>query len=574
MFKRGLLLVLSLLISGTMIASGAVSSVGDPGRSWSQPDDADLGLHVQQFIDTAPQEEPSYLVQPSFGESAEDDPTCTSLSDIRCIGKNLDYSAVLPRCESESDIDCTSDFGTVSATGEKRSALFSRYFPNKAQNQYQGDPQRGLPSGVAGSLYTLPDAPHDGGDQYYLATSLKGSVSASGQASPPGLQIRISPVALESSGYFSRSAGPDAGWAYVKDQNSGLTRWGIQGPGYSGSQYCVASSASERLCAQKYAFPANTRFYVSARLGKLPAGWMHGRISDPNIQITPGNGFSTINIEGNPMAVPTVYKKYQYSEMPAALKNLYDVEKAGYKPTCSASQSYCGGGRSGPSKDPFNRNVIINPNPWDAAGMEQLKLWIPYIEDKATALPSFWSARTLSENEMSSAGNCFNDKNQITGIVTTNSTQYSAGPPRFNKSEGTLDYQVAAPHYGSNGDVFKGSYDLVMRSDVARCVYGFSKAPIRATLSITSSDGTPQVASTIIGERNGWLYLSAKNFEFSAPIVKATLMQDAPPVVINPPAAVVPKKKVKSTITCIKGALSKKVSAINPKCPSGYKKKA
>ena len=31
------------------------------------------------------------------------------------------------------------------------------------------------------------------------------------------------------------------------------------------------------------------------------------------------------------------------------------------------------------------------------------------------------------------------------------------------------------------------------------------------------------------------------------------------------------KKKV--TITCVKGKLTKKVTGINPKCPSGYKKK-
>jgi hypothetical protein len=30
----------------------------------------------------------------------------------------------------------------------------------------------------------------------------------------------------------------------------------------------------------------------------------------------------------------------------------------------------------------------------------------------------------------------------------------------------------------------------------------------------------------------------------------------------------------KSTITCTKGKVSKKISAINPKCPRGYKKKA
>jgi hypothetical protein len=29
----------------------------------------------------------------------------------------------------------------------------------------------------------------------------------------------------------------------------------------------------------------------------------------------------------------------------------------------------------------------------------------------------------------------------------------------------------------------------------------------------------------------------------------------------------------KSSITCVKGKTSKKVTAVNPKCPTGYKKK-
>ena len=154
--------------------------------------------------------------------------------------------------------------------------------------------------------------------------------------------------------------------------------------------------------------------------------------------------------------------------------------------------------------------------------------------------------------------------------MTTNSTQYSAGPPAFDKSEGTLSYQVAAPHFGTTGDVFKGSYDLVMRSEVARCVYGFSKAPIQATLSITSSDGAQQVATTVIGERNGWLYLTAKNFEFSAPVIKAKLSQEeAVPMPTATPTAT-PKK---TSILCVKGKATKKVTAENPKCPTGYKKK-
>jgi hypothetical protein len=32
-------------------------------------------------------------------------------------------------------------------------------------------------------------------------------------------------------------------------------------------------------------------------------------------------------------------------------------------------------------------------------------------------------------------------------------------------------------------------------------------------------------------------------------------------------------KATKTTITCVKGKTTKKVTGVNPKCPSGYKKK-
>ncbi len=564
-----ILCILAITLGFATSSKASVPSIGDPGRSWTQPDDAQLGQHIQWFIDTAPNDVPSFLVPDSAGPDSKEDPTCSSLNDPKCVGQRLNYSAVLPKCLSDSDVNCTSDFGIIDANGVKKSAEFARYFPQSAQNQFKGDVSKNLPDGVAGSLYALPAAAHDGGDKYYLSVALTGGIDASGNVQKPNLEVRATPVALESSGYFTRSSETvDAGWAYITDGYTGEKRWGIQASGFSGNQYCVANSAKEKLCAQKYAFPAETRMYVSLRLSQLPVGWMHGRISAPDIQITSKNSYSELEIQGNPVAVPVVYKKYQYTEMPEALKSLYSFEKGGYIPSCSPQQDYCAGGRSGPSKNPLTRNVIVGPSPSSEDGMEQLKLWIPYIGDKATALMSFWSARTLSGNEMSGASECFADSNKITGIVTTNSTQYSAGPPKFTKSEGTLDYQVSSPHFGTTGDVFKGSYDLVMRSDVARCIYGFSKAPINATLSITSSDGTPQIATTVIGERNGWLYLQAKNFEFSAPIIKAKLTQEAEI------APVVPVKATakKSTITCTKGKITKKVSALKPKCPSGYKK--
>jgi hypothetical protein len=75
--------------------------------------------------------------------------------------------------------------------------------------------------------------------------------------------------------------------------------------------------------------------------------------------------------------------------------------------------------------------------------------------------------------------------------------------------------------------------------------------------------------------------LQAKNFEFSTPVIKAKLTQEpeptpAPTVTPTPtptPTVEVKVANKKITITCIKGKATKKVTAVKPKCPTGYKKK-
>ena len=131
----------------------------------------------------------------------------------------------------------------------------------------------------------------------------------------------------------------------------------------------------------------------------------------------------------------------------------------------------------------------------------------------------------------------------------------------------------------SNGSVFKGNYDLVMRSDVARCVYKFSSAPVSATVEIISEDGSPQIATTTVGEKDGWIYLSASGFTYSSPTLKVKLVQSKVEVPVEPaPTALAPAASpqvaaAKKSITCMKGKTVKKVTAVNPKCPVGYKKK-
>jgi hypothetical protein len=565
--------------SSAVVAAGEL--VGDAGRSWSVPNDAELGQFIQQFLDTSPGEPGSQLVGPSFSRYNDVNPACESLSDSRCTSENS-YQAVIPFCTSTSDIYCTSDIGIIDAAGVKTSAVFSRYFPTKAQNQFIGDSLKNLPSGVAGSLFTIPSAPHEGGDLYYLSTVFNGN-GRNGSHTLTGFSVKLYPVKLEP---ITGLGQEDTGWGLVKGGSgggnpNGKDAWVRKGPGLTGNNFCVATSVKDGLCAQRYAFPAGLRFYVSVKTRQLPAGWMHGRLNEPDIKISTVSDISTIEIQGSAMAVPVVYKMYRYLDMPAPLKSEYDITTGGFKKDPNFIRSpnnYVQGGRSSEDPDPLKRNNIYSPIASSPSGMDQLKLWLPYVEDRATALLSYWSARSLDESEMEGANNCFKDAKSVTGIVTTNSTQYSAGPPVFDKTEGSLNYQVAAPHYATDKSEFKGTYDLVIRSDVARCIYGFSKAPINATISITSSDGTPQIATTLIGEKDGWVYLRAKNFGFSAPVIKARLSQEAevvaPTPTPTPTLSASTKAPVRAvTITCIKGKMTKKVTAAKPKCPTGYKKK-
>ena len=592
-FITSTIALFALLIS-PQLSSADPAWIGDPGESWAIPDDAERGMHVQQFIDSRPGESISYLVDFSKRKDLQVDPTCKSITDERCADVNLAYSAILPICGEISSVYCVEEFGVVDGTGMRTPATFSRYFPSKALNEFPADESRRLPFGGTGSLFELPQAAHGGGSTYYLSVLTEGGVRSDGTASLNQFSIRLNPVRLKSGdGAIQES---DSGWRQVKNSGSGnqVGDWVQAGFGFSGKSFCVAGSATEGLCAQRYAFPSGKKFYLKVRMQNQPGGWMHGRIYQPDISIVNSGNYFTFDIAANPVAVPVVYKMYRYPEMPAALKEQYDVRTGLYKPRVQGLseetiQSIIAGGcgRSKCSEDPLTRNFIDSPSPSDALGMDQLKLWLPFVEDQATALLGTWSMRTLEPNELQGASQCFSNRSQgVTGIVTTNATQYSGGPPLFNKTEGTLEYKVAAPHFTPKKLDFLGTYDLLMRSDVARCVYGFTNAPIKASLSIVNNGENQQIATENLGERNGWVFLSAAGFTFSDPTIKVKLTQDPPPqpmptVTPTPtptptPSAVAqpvvqPKKETRK-VTCQKGTTTKKFSSA--KCPRGWKKRA
>ena len=525
------------------------------------------------------------------------DPTCTSLDDSKCANaNNFSWNSILPICTGSSDVNCLEAFGEVKDDGSKAEGTFKSNFPSKAQNAFVGDATRQLPSGGTTSVFSLPNS--NGSTTTYMVSAYLSGRYHRGDAATnvTGFNLTILPVVItpalnpgpcilnESNSGFRGAPCTDSGFQKIYQSVADDKYFWGEGGGQgaecgTGATQLAAIAHFDKLCAKQIAFPAAQKLFVNLRLNAVPTGWMHGRLTDPLITINKIAGGSEYSFQGSPVLVPVLYKDYYWKDIPADIISHYDPVNGHY------DGSSCDGFTTGKIvtaaefQNPLIRNFTEKPCASGAIGIKEINTWLPAFNNTATATPSVWNVRTISAQETEGANKCFSNPSQITGIVTTNSTEYSSGPPSFNKDTETLDYQVASPHFMQDGTtLFKGSYNLVMRSSVARCLYNFSSAPVKATVSVIGASGDPEVATVIVGEKDGWLYLRAYGFEFSSPTVHVKLSQDAPAVIAPAPQSqtpvVSPKPVIKQlTITCVKGKATKKVTAVKPTCPSGYKKK-
>jgi hypothetical protein len=95
------------------------------------------------------------------------------------------------------------------------------------------------------------------------------------------------------------------------------------------------------------------------------------------------------------------------------------------------------------------------------------------------------------------------------------------------------------------------------------------------------SDALPEARCPIIGTKEfinvnqpgPSLCEDTANLDLASFSITREMIDASVAKALNPPKVVVSPTIKKTTITCIKGKLTKKVTAVNPKCPSGYKKK-
>lgn len=501
-----------------------------------------------------------------------------SMDDVKkSSSSRYSYNAVIPPCSTSITTDCVEKVQAITANGVALDGTSTGLLSDTDAPTFTGDPKIGFPAGWAPSIWTFPGLSHSGGNQFLVAPFVflyNNPINATHPTTQ--LQVNVVPISLKPTTLFN--SGPNK-WPRISDPTCPL--W------YAGHQ-----------CAVQWPMPINLRMRVVVKLSGSVAGWVHGRLSNPNIQITPnGANGQTFDITGGAVNVPVFTAWKKYSEISPALKAIL-LSQTDPRAGTIWPDNARGTVWDGTYPVPFTKITVEHDlSNYDTEDFTEFVQWLAESDNKSVATKSTWAFYTANPGRTGAIDNspCAALSDGVSGVVSSNSTMYLAAPPVFNSSTGTLEYQVAAPHFDRNNNVNTGTYDLLLNSKVARCLYNFTNAPIKASVSMVSTDGTTQAATSVLSETNGWLHLAVAGFTYSSPTIQVKLSQDAPAAVATPtpvitptpeptasaapttpPVAPAPKPTVaakKITITCVKGKTTKTVTAVKPTCPTGYKKK-
>ena len=488
----------------------------------------------------------------------------TQDSDCRFDSTSLGFSrAILPPCDANSTTNCI--------VGLQISSESLQNFPTKLVKEIGGysippDQSKAYIGGRSASVWALngSESPAIFNPAVkFLVVAQLDSVWDQNNLTfyPQQISVSVFPFVEKQGDFFGDRWATDLERAqsatgqfngtplmYIPKVSQGLTRVSEKG-----RAACVF--ADDNYCGLLTSFRENIKVKLDMRLTSEIGGWFHGRIKNPVISIDPINSLNNlISVEAEPIKIPRLAHIADYYSLTPLEKKLF-------------AETFWGGAvpldlLAGPVSDSGDSAFSFLSSFRDVVG------------DSASGLTSAWNFKSINSG---SGSECLSQKGKVLGIVSTNATAFESTAPKF--IDGQLQYKVAGLHFQPDKKTENlGSYDLILNSDIARCLYGFSKAPISASVSITGGSDQ-KIATTIVSEKDGWLKLAAYGFTYSEKTLQVKLTQEAPVVVVPTPTPTPTQSAFnktvakKVTITCTKGKIIKKVTAVSPKCPKGYKKK-
>jgi hypothetical protein len=558
---RGLLVLLTL-VSSFSLAVSSLAQAADPNFETNySPTEIDYpGTNAVLHIGEAFPQFKSFLGNYSTDEGIQKLISCKSVDDPDCIFDSNTVAAsasILPPCVNETDSNCIAGLEITTKGGLSQRAKLLKEIGGFT---IPAEPKKGYIGGRSASVWGIDSteanvsATHQ--VKYLIAANLNSGWDGTRLAFDfRRFSVSVIPFVERPGDFFAdRWATELERTDYAMTQFKGVPQKFIPKvkEGTSGSDMRDCFFFDDKYCGLQTVFQANSRVKLDVRLSNEIGGWFHGRIKDPIISVDPiSTSSNLISVDAEAITIPRLAHVVDHQSLDAVEKNLFDKH---YWAGSAPRESY-----AGPLADTGETAFSF------------LNLLKDKVGDAAAGYTSTWNFTSIKAGF---GPPCLSQTGKVLGIVSTNATAFESTAPKF--IDGQLEYKVAGLHYGTDKKTENlGTYDLVIKSDVARCIYGFTKAPISASVSITGGSDQ-KIATTVVNEKNGWLKLAAYGFTYSEKTLQVKISQE-PEVVITPsptPSATAkPSTAKKSSITCVKGKTTKKVTAVKPKCPTGFKKK-
>jgi hypothetical protein len=379
-------------------------------------------------------------------------------------------------------------------------ATEAKYLKNVAGFTFQSNPRVGNQRGDTPSIWEAQGVQNLGGSNKYVVAARLIYSLWGGQLHISDFQANVIPIVEKTGDNYTPMT-------LTKGLDNGATYSNFTNGDRSPTHGCVATDVG--WCGYRTEFAPDTRVELSLKLSNRVTGWLHGRLKKPDIKVDViDNQYNQIVIGAEAVEIPQMYAEISKSTQPA------DVYQA-------VTESAWGGFRG--------QNIA-----WHSIKSEDSKARFliskvaSEAKDTASNTTTSWQVKSIQAG--SDATGCLGDSKRLIGLVTTNAMAYAGEAPAFVGAR--LSYEVAGLHYMPDGKTaVEGTYDLAIRSDVARCLYGFSKAPISATINVTGANGETKTATTVVNEKDGWLKLAAYGFTFSSPTISVKLSQAKAPAV-------------------------------------------
>ena len=433
---------------------------------------------------------------------------------------------LLPVCTTDTQTNCVAGMSLGTTADSLQPSTFVRMTNGPT---VAADPSRGLPEGSTIGLWTNSLA-NAGRATTYATYAIVQVAYGSGRYSLTNVTAAVLPYAQVSGAYQTPVD------VQTVNPTDGRTLAGVSGP----IPGCAWTETG--ICGRLQDFQPGTVASMTIRLSNQIGGWFKGRLQNPTLSVAPFDSSSNvITVTAETAAVPQLSVSVPVATAAPTIQTYF--------------KGLIGDGPTGGWE-----LFADEPRSFKAADLLR-----SVANDTASGVISTWSFGSFG----ATGNSCLTDTSHVLGLVTTNAMVYDGQAPLF--SNGLFNYQVAGMHYLPDGSVAQGTYDMVIADRVARCLYGFSSAPISASISVTAGSGAEDVATTSVTDANGWLHLGAYGFTFSDPTISVKLTQAAPTVLVKPIHSVAKSKR--KTIACRKGTKVKRVTGISPRCPAGYQRR-